>query len=124
LSRVPDVIEPGVEFTVFLREQDWGSAGIAIRGTADSEQTLRRTLKLGPGGLQRRDLLFSKRCGIVEAGKDVPALERWVRAEERINGIAIGQHAEDLMHRDAGAPHASLAVADFWVNSDAFLHGL
>jgi hypothetical protein len=33
LNRTADVIERGAEFTVFLREQDWGSTGTATRGT-------------------------------------------------------------------------------------------
>jgi hypothetical protein len=31
LNRVPEVIEPGLEFTVVLWALDWGSAGSTIR---------------------------------------------------------------------------------------------
>ncbi|MGO9200923.1 MAG: hypothetical protein ACLQM8_10350 [Limisphaerales bacterium] len=40
MNRVPDVTDPGAEFTVFLWAQDWGRVGIAIRGTADRHAAL------------------------------------------------------------------------------------
>jgi hypothetical protein len=38
-----------------------------------------------------------------------------ISAQEILDGITSGEHADDLVHLDPRACNACLAVADFWV---------
>jgi hypothetical protein len=42
--------------------------------------------------------------------------------EEFFDGIAIGEHLEDLMHRKAGPPDAGLPVTHFGINGNPVIH--
>ena len=67
--------------------------------------TLQPRSSFRANGLQGCDFLLGERGSLVEAGEDVLTPKRRVGSEKGINGIAIGQHAKDLMHGDASTLH-------------------
>jgi len=59
---------------------------------------------------------------LIKAGKDVVPLERWIRAEQTLNRITIGQHPNDLMDRNASAFDAGLAMTNLRVDRNSVVH--
>ena len=72
------------------------------------------------GGRDRGDLFFRQFGCVVEASHDICPLERWILGEQIVDGVAVGEHADDLMDRDAGALDAGLSVTDGRVDGDSF----
>jgi len=66
--------------------------------------------------LDWRDLFLRERCRIFEARIDIGTINLRISLKEALNGIAVGQHADYLMHRKTRALYASLSVANAWVN--------
>ena len=73
--------------------------------------------------VERGNLLFSEARRIVETGQDILASEPRILSKEIIDGVAAGQHVDDLMDRDPRTFHARLAVANAGVDGDAIVHG-
>ena len=57
-----------------------------------------------------------------EAGQNIFASERRIGAEEIVDAVAVSEHANNLMHRDASPGDAGLPVADSWLNRNSFIH--
>jgi hypothetical protein len=72
------------------------------------------------GGWDGGDLFFSQFGCIVEASHDISPLESRILGEQFIDGVAVSEHADDLVDGNAGALDAGLAVADGRVNGDSF----
>jgi len=56
--------------------------------------------------------LFGQLGGMVEARRDVLASEGRELGQKIIDRVAVRKHADDLVDRDAGAPHEGLAMAN------------
>src|SRR5438477_2593443 len=73
--------------------------------------------------IQRGHLLLGKGGGVVEAGQNVLAGDRRIRAKQSLDTVSVREHPNDLVNRNARAPDAGLAVTDFRVNRDSIIHG-
>jgi len=54
--------------------------------------------------------------GIFEARVDIGTVDLRISVKEILNRIAVGQHADHLMHRKTSALYASLSMANAGVN--------
>jgi hypothetical protein len=58
-----------------------------------------------------------------EARQNVLACDGGISSQEVVDAVAVSKHADNLVHGNARASDTCLAVANRWVNGNAFAHG-